>query len=90
MSGIAPAIASWFLAEREEQMRVPPDFRDCAVFLGSPTEAGFYALGTAFFASVDVDGFTFCYLISAAHVVWPNRLKSLQFNTIRHNTRKDQ
>lgn len=69
----APAFPAWLLEEREA-MRIRGDhIRNCAVFLGWKNEAGFLAEGIGFFVSLEVDGFVFTYVISAAHILWPTR-----------------
>jgi hypothetical protein len=45
----------------------------CTAFIGHPTERGFAASGTGFFAIFSEGEHDFGYFITAAHVVWPDR-----------------
>ena len=54
-------------------MQVHNSITRCTAFLGYPTERGFCPAGTGFFVSIDQDGVSFGYFVTAAHLVWPNR-----------------
>jgi hypothetical protein len=66
-------VPSWALAE-SDTLRVPDErIRHCSLFLGWPTEIGFSVEGTGFLVTVEQDEFSFHYIVTAAHIVWPNR-----------------
>jgi hypothetical protein len=57
-------------------MGVYEEIRKCTAFLGYPNERGFGVEGTGFFVVVSIDGFDFGYLVSAAHLLWPERWRA--------------
>lgn len=73
--GILP---TWLREERESSMQVDDRLRFCTGFVGTGTSDNFIAHGTCFCVFMTDGDFTFDYLISARHVLWPNRRKNPQ------------
>jgi len=71
--GILPA---WLREERESSMQVDDRVRFCTGFVGMGTNDDFTAHGTCFCVFLAEGDFTFDYLISAQHLLWPNRRKT--------------
>jgi len=69
----APCIPHWLTLEREAEMQVDDRIRNCAVFVGNLAGDQFDATGTGFVASLTIEGLDFRYVITAGHVVWPER-----------------
>jgi len=63
------ALPSWLF--QESQVQVADEIRKCSAFIGVQTQRGFSALGSGFLGIMGQDGFEFVYLVTAAHVVWP-------------------
>ncbi len=56
-------------------MQVDDRIRFCTGFVGMGSNENFTAHGTCFCVSLDEEDFVFDYLISAQHLLWPNRKK---------------
>ncbi len=54
-------------------MQVDDFIRKCVVFLGTPAQHGFVGYGTGFTVVIEQGQYSFFYVISARHVVWPHR-----------------
>jgi hypothetical protein len=52
-------------------MQVDDYIRKSVVFLGMPEAHGFVGHGTGFLIAIDEGEYSFFYVISARHVVWP-------------------
>jgi hypothetical protein len=65
----APTLPFWVVLEREEKLQIHSKMLNGVVFIGTPTEGGFYADGTGFFVYVEHDGLTFTYIVACSHVV---------------------
>ena len=59
-------------------MQVDDQIRNCTAFVGTGLAHNFVAHGTGFFVFLQEDGFLFDYFISAQHLIWPRRKKTLQ------------
>jgi hypothetical protein len=59
-------------------MQVDDVILKSAAFIGFPTERGFAAVGTGFFATLQQGEHDFVYFITAAHVTWPGRKRERQ------------
>ena len=70
---LAPCIPHWLTSEREADMQVDDLIRNCVVFIGNEIGDQFHAEGTGFFGSLTNDDYDFRYVITAAHVIWPER-----------------
>ena len=55
------------------RMQVIDEIRRCIAFIGVPSTRGFQVLGTGFFVVIEDDGYYYSYLVTAAHVLWPDR-----------------
>lgn len=66
------AIPTWVMDERDP-MAVYDEIRKCICFLGWPNQYGFRPEGTGFLVGYTEDEFDFGYLVTAGHVVWPQR-----------------
>jgi len=71
--GILPV---WPREERESSMQVDDRIRFCTGFVGMGSNEDFTAHGTCFCVHVIEEDFSFDYLISAQHLLWPNRRKN--------------
>lgn len=69
----ATLLPEWLRDERERLMKVDDRIRFCTGFVGTGRSDDFVAHGTCFCAHLTEDGFVFDYLISARHVLWPQR-----------------
>jgi hypothetical protein len=56
-------------------MQVHDDFINCVAFVGTPTDGGFAANGTAFILRVPYEGWAFHYFVTCRHVVMPTLSK---------------
>jgi len=65
-------VPQWFDADNTP-MQVAEEIRNCTVFIGIPTQLGFSVAGTGFLMGVDQGDYSFCYLVTAAHLIWPGR-----------------
>jgi hypothetical protein len=71
--GIVPV---WFREEKESSMQVDDRIRFCTGFVGMGSNEKFTAHGTCFCVYLTEDDFTFDYLISAQHLLWPSRRRN--------------
>jgi ribonuclease T2 len=72
------AIPGWLRDERESSMQVDDRVRFCTGFVGTGTNENFIAHGTCFCVFMAEGDFTFDYLISAQHLLWPQRRKKTE------------
>jgi hypothetical protein len=66
----------WLADERGGLMQVHEELIDCVAFVGTPTESGFAADGTAFMLRVPYEGLAFHYFVTCRHVVQPTKSRS--------------
>lgn len=70
---LAPCTPHWLTVEREAAMQIDDRILNCTAFLGLVSGDQFHAEGTGFFAGIQNDNYDFIYLVTAAHVIWPER-----------------
>ncbi len=87
--GVLP---TWLREERESSMQVDDRLRFCTGFVGIGTADNFTAHGTCFCVFLEEGEFTFDYLISAQHLLWPKRWRNPQLPdtpmVVRLNTKE--